>query len=51
VDEQGQVNRMAKDLEGYLEGLGFKTIETHLVFIHKIPYREIIDFIRQIADS
>jgi len=33
---------MAKDLTGYIEGLRYKTIESHLVFIHRSLTREIM---------
>ena len=42
VNERGEVNHMAKDLAPYIEGLGFKTIESHLVFIHRSLTREIM---------
>jgi tRNA (guanine10-N2)-dimethyltransferase len=42
VNQQGEVDHMAKDLAGYIEGLGYKTIESHLVFIHRSLTREIM---------
>ena len=42
VNQQGQVDHMAKDLAEYIEGLGYKTIESHLVFVHRSLTREIM---------
>ena len=38
----GQVDHMAKDLAEYVKGLGYKTIESHLVYIHRSLTREIM---------
>ena len=35
VNQQGEVDHMAKDLAEYIEGLGYKTIESHMVYIHR----------------
>ena len=42
VNQQGQVDHMSKDLEGFVKSLGYKTIESHLVFIHRSLTREIM---------
>ncbi len=42
VNQHGEIDHMAKDLAGYIEGLGYKTIESHLVFIHRSLTREIM---------
>ncbi len=40
LNPQGEVDHMAKDLAQYIEGRGFKTIESHVVFIHRSLARE-----------
>jgi len=42
VNEQGQIERLAGILESYIDGLGFKTIESHKVFVHRSLTREIM---------
>jgi len=42
VNGCGQVVHMAKDLEGFVKNLGFKTIESHLVYIHSSLTRQIM---------
>ena len=42
VNQQGEVDHMAKDLAEYIEGLGYKTIESHMVYIHRSLTREIM---------
>lgn len=42
VNQQGEVDHMAKDLAQYIVDLGYKTIESHLVFIHRSLTREIM---------
>ena len=42
VNGLGQVDHMAKDLDGFVKNLGFKTIESHLVYIHSSLTREIM---------
>jgi tRNA G10 N-methylase Trm11 len=42
VNQQGQVDHMAKDLAGFVKGLGYRTIESHLVYIHRSLTREIM---------
>jgi tRNA G10 N-methylase Trm11 len=42
VNGLGEVDHMAKDLARYIEGLGYKTIESHLVYIHSSLTREIM---------
>ena len=42
VNQQGEVDNIARDSAGYIEGLGYKTIESHLVFIHRSLRREIM---------
>ena len=42
VNGLGQVDHMAKDLDGFVKNLGFKTIESHLVYIHRSLTREIM---------
>jgi predicted RNase H-related nuclease YkuK (DUF458 family) len=42
VNQQGQVDHMAKDLAGFVKGLGYKTIEFHKVYIHRSLTREIM---------
>jgi tRNA (guanine10-N2)-dimethyltransferase len=41
-NEQGQANRLAEELEGYIQSLGLKTIESHRVYIHRTLTREIM---------
>ena len=33
---------MSKDLAGFVEGLGYKTIESHMVYVHRSLTREIM---------
>jgi tRNA G10 N-methylase Trm11 len=42
VNQSGQVDHMAKDLEEFVMNLGFKVIESHKVFIHRSLTREIM---------
>jgi tRNA (guanine10-N2)-dimethyltransferase len=42
VNQQGDTEHMAKDLAGFIEGLGFKTLESHLVYVHRTLTREIM---------
>jgi tRNA (guanine10-N2)-dimethyltransferase len=42
VNGCGQVNRMSEDVAGVVKNLGYKTIESHLVFIHSSLTREIM---------
>jgi hypothetical protein len=42
VNQQGQVDHMSKDLAGFVKGLGYKTIESHMVYIHNSLTREIM---------
>ena len=42
VDGSGQVDHMAKDSEEFVKNLGFKTIESHLVYIHSSLTLEIM---------
>ncbi len=42
VNESGEVNRMAEDLAEFIVYLGYKKIESHLVFIHRSLTREIM---------
>jgi tRNA (guanine10-N2)-dimethyltransferase len=42
VNESGQTERLAKVLECYIADLGFKTIESHKVYVHRSLTREIM---------
>ncbi len=42
VNGCGEVDHMAKDLKEYIKNLGYKTIESHLVYIHSSLTREIM---------
>jgi tRNA (guanine10-N2)-dimethyltransferase len=42
VNGLGKISRMAEDLAEYINGLGYKTIESHLVYIHSSLTREIM---------
>ncbi len=42
VNGSGQVDHMAKDLADFVKDLGYKTIESHLVYIHSSLTREIM---------
>lgn len=42
VNEQGKVEHMSKDLAGYIGDLGFKTIDSHTVYVHRTLTREIM---------
>jgi tRNA (guanine10-N2)-dimethyltransferase len=42
VNGLGQVDHMAKDLAEFVKGLGYKTIESHLVYVHSSLTREIM---------
>jgi tRNA (guanine10-N2)-dimethyltransferase len=42
VNQQGEVDHMSRDLEEYVKGLGYKTIESHMVYIHRSLTREIM---------
>jgi len=46
VNQQGQVEHMSKDLAGFVEGLGFKTTESHLVYVHRTLTREVMVYER-----
>jgi tRNA G10 N-methylase Trm11 len=37
-----KVNRMSEDLAEYIRDLGYKTIESHLVYVHRSLTREIM---------
>jgi tRNA G10 N-methylase Trm11 len=42
VNGLGKISRMAEDLAEYIKGLGYKTIESHMVYIHRSLTREIM---------
>jgi len=42
VNGLGKISRMADDLAEYINGLGYKTIESHMVYIHSSLTREIM---------
>jgi tRNA G10 N-methylase Trm11 len=42
VNESGETERLAEVLESYITNLGFKTIESHNVFVHRSLTREIM---------
>jgi tRNA (guanine10-N2)-dimethyltransferase len=42
VNEYGQTERLAEVLENFIANLGFKTIESHKVFVHRSLTREIM---------
>jgi tRNA (guanine10-N2)-dimethyltransferase len=42
MNEHGEVNRMSEDVAELIKKLGYKTIESHLVFIHRSLTREIM---------
>lgn len=42
MNEQGQVNQMSKDVAGLVSELGFRNVESHLVFVHRTLTREIM---------
>jgi tRNA (guanine10-N2)-dimethyltransferase len=42
VNQQGQTERLSKDLSEYIEGLGFKTVQSHTFYIHRTLTREIL---------
>jgi tRNA (guanine10-N2)-dimethyltransferase len=42
VNQQGQVEYMSKDVAGFVEGLGFKTVESHMVYVHRTLTREVM---------
>ncbi len=42
VNGSGKTSRMAEDLAEYIEGLGYKTVESHMVYIHSSLTREIM---------
>jgi tRNA (guanine10-N2)-dimethyltransferase len=42
VNGSGQVDHMAKDLADFVKDLGYKTVESHLVYIHSSLTREIM---------
>jgi tRNA G10 N-methylase Trm11 len=41
VNQQGQVEHV-KELTGFVKGLGFKTIESHTVYVHRTLTREVM---------
>ena len=43
VNGSGKISRMAEDLAEYINGLGYKTVESHMVYIHSSLTREIMD--------
>ena len=42
VNGLAKVNRMSEDVAEFVEGLGYKTIESHMVYIHRALTREIM---------
>jgi tRNA (guanine10-N2)-dimethyltransferase len=42
VNGLGKISRMAEDLAEYINGLGYKTIESHMVYVHSSLTREIM---------
>ena len=42
VNQHGQVENLSKELTGFVKGLGFKTIESHTVYVHRTLTREIM---------
>ena len=42
VNGLGKISRMTEDLAEYINGLGYKTIESHMVYIHSSLTREIM---------
>ena len=42
VNEHGQTNRMSEGIKEFVENLGFKTIESHMVYVHRTLTREIM---------
>jgi tRNA (guanine10-N2)-dimethyltransferase len=42
VNQQGLVEHMSKDLALFVKDLGFKTIESHIVYVHRTLTREIM---------
>jgi tRNA G10 N-methylase Trm11 len=42
VNEYGQTNRMSEDVKEFVENLGYKTIESHIVYVHRTLTREIM---------
>lgn len=42
MDEQGQVNHMSEDIADFVKQSGYKSIESHLVYIHRSLTREIM---------
>ena len=42
VNGLGKMSRMAEEIAEHVRGLGYKTIESHLVYIHSSLTREIM---------
>jgi tRNA (guanine10-N2)-dimethyltransferase len=42
VNEQGQEEHMSRDLSDFIERLGFETIESHTLYVHRTLTREIM---------
>jgi hypothetical protein len=47
VNGLGQVDHMTEDLAGFVKGLGYTTIESHMVYIHSSLTREIMVYEKQ----
>lgn len=46
VNEQGQVNHMSEDIADFVKQSGYKTVESHMVYIHRSLTREIMVYER-----
>jgi len=46
VSQQGQVEHMSEDLAEFVKGLGYKTIESHMVYVHRTLTREVMVYER-----
>ena len=42
MNQQGQVEHMSKDLALFIEDLGYKTIESQMVYVHRTLTREVM---------
>ena len=42
VNQSGEIEQLSKILETYISNLGFKTLESHKVFVHRSLTREIM---------
>jgi tRNA G10 N-methylase Trm11 len=42
VNEYGEANRMSQEVADIVKELGYKTIESHMVFVHRTLTREIM---------